>query len=67
MAIIPGMTKMTFRSTFAPDRETVAALDRLAEKWGVSKSEALRRIIDAGALPPDHWSTGTDLLTDLPG
>jgi predicted DNA-binding protein len=49
MAITSGMAKMTIRSTFALDRETVAALDCLAERWGVSKSEALRRIVEAAA------------------
>ena len=45
MAIMSGMAKMTIRSTFALDRETVENLERLAKKWGVSKSEALRRMI----------------------
>jgi predicted transcriptional regulator len=44
------MAKITIRSTFSLDPETVAALGRLAEKWGVSKSAALRRIIDAAAV-----------------
>jgi predicted transcriptional regulator len=43
------MAKKTIRSTFALDPETVAALDRLAEKWGVSKSETLRRVIAVAA------------------
>ena len=44
------MAKITIRSTFSLDPETVSALERLAEKWGVSKSAALRRIIDAAAV-----------------
>lgn len=43
------MAKMTIRSTFALDPGTVAALDRLAEKWGASKSETLRRIVETAA------------------
>lgn len=49
MTITSGMAKKTVRSTFALDPETVASLDRLAERWEVSKSEALRRIIEAAA------------------
>ena len=49
MTITSDMAKMTVRSTFALDPETVASLDRLADKWQVSKSEALRRIVDAAA------------------
>ena len=49
MAITSDMAKMTIRSTFALDQETVDALDRLAGKWEMSKSEVLRRIVDAAA------------------
>lgn len=52
MAITSDMAKKakkTIRSTFALDPETVATLDRLAEKWGASKSETLRRVIEAAA------------------
>lgn len=40
------MAKMTVRSTYSFDVETVQKLDRLAEHWNTSKSEALRRSID---------------------
>lgn len=40
------MAKMTIRSTYSFDVETVQKLDRLAEHWNTSKSEALRRSID---------------------
>lgn len=43
------MAKMTIRSTFALDPETVDALDHLAERWGVSKSEVVRRVLHATA------------------
>ncbi len=61
MAITSGMAKMTIRSTFSLDRETVAALDRLAERWGVSKSEALRRIVDAAARVEEVDAAGDAL------
>ena len=40
------MAKMTIRSTYSFDVETVQKLDRLAEHWRTSKSDALRRVID---------------------
>ena len=49
MAITSPMAKKTIRSTFALDPETVADLDRLATKWGLSKSETLRRIVETAA------------------
>lgn len=33
------------KATYSLDVETVAALERLARRWGVPKSEALRRVI----------------------
>ena len=67
MAITSDMAKMTIRSTFALDPETVAALERLAEKWGVSKSAALRRIIDAAAVVEgvDSAADGMAALKEL--
>lgn len=50
MVMTSGMAKITIRSTFALDPETVADLDGLAGAWDVSKSEALRRIIQTAAL-----------------
>ncbi|NJD19647.1 MAG: ribbon-helix-helix protein, CopG family, partial [Gemmatimonadetes bacterium] len=49
MAITLGMAKMTVRSTFALDPGTVESLDRLARRWRVSKSDALRRIVNAAS------------------
>jgi len=40
---------MTVRATFALDPETASALERLARRWEVSKSEALRRAVGAAA------------------
>ena len=49
MAITLGMAKITVRSTYALDPETVESLDRLARRWKVSKSEAFRRIVSAAS------------------
>lgn len=37
------------KSTYALDLETVQALDDLARRWGVPKSEVLRRVIRSAA------------------
>ena len=44
------MAKMSVRTTFALDPQTAAALDHLALRWGVSKSEALRRAVQVAAV-----------------
>ncbi len=41
------MATPTVKSTYSLDLETVRALERLAKRWEVSKSEALRRAIRA--------------------
>lgn len=43
------MAIMTVRSTYALDPETVRILEEAARRWGVSKSEALRRAIRTAA------------------
>ena len=37
------------KSTYALDTETLAALEQVAKRWGVTKAEALRRAIRAAA------------------
>lgn len=37
------------KTTYALDAETVGLLDRMAQRWGTSKSDALRRAIRAAA------------------
>jgi predicted transcriptional regulator len=52
---------MTIRTTVAFNPATAARLDRLAKRWGVSKSETLRRALEKaeqevseeGIQPPD--------------
>lgn len=64
MAITSRMAKMTVRSTFALDRETVDSLDRLARRWEVSKSEALRRVVNV-ATSVEDIDASSDALAAL--
>jgi Arc/MetJ-type ribon-helix-helix transcriptional regulator len=57
------MAKMTVRSTYALDPESVRRLERISRRWGVSKSEALRRAIRR--LSPDENGDGGDALAAL--
>jgi len=43
---------MTIRTTVAFDPATVAHWERLTKRWGVSKSEALRRAPEVAEMPP---------------
>ena len=46
------MARTTVKATYALDVETARALEDMARRWGVSKSEALRRAIRAACLEP---------------
>lgn len=49
------MATMTIRTTVAFDPATVARWERLTKRWGTSKSETLRRALEAAeasAAPP---------------
>lgn len=48
------------KTTYSLDLETVARLDRMASAWGVSKSEALRRLVRS-AEPRDQPGNVTAL------
>ena len=50
-----AMPTSTVKATYSLDPETVRLLERMARKWNVSKSEALRRAIHLGsaAMPPE--------------
>jgi transposase-like protein len=54
------------KATYSLDLDTVRALERLARRWGVPKSEALRRAIraagEADRAAPDHPASGLDAL-----
>ena len=57
------MATMTIRTTVAFDPATAARLERLAKRWGVSKSETLRRALET--VENQTRSTGTmDPLAD---
>lgn len=45
------------KSTYALDQETVQRLEHLARRWGVSKSEVLRRAIRAAASESSEVAT----------
>lgn len=49
MAIPLSMATQTIKTTYALDVDTVRTLEQMARRWGVSKSEALRRAIRAAA------------------
>jgi hypothetical protein len=40
------------KATYSLDAETIRLLQRVSHRWGVSKSEALRRAIQASAAAP---------------
>jgi hypothetical protein len=48
------------KSTYVLDIETAKTLDRLAREWQVSKSEALRRLINSAGAP-----TPTDRISQF--
>ncbi len=62
MAITSDMARTTVRSTFALDPETASALGGLAVKWGVSKSEALRRIVRTASMIEDADAAADSLV-----
>jgi hypothetical protein len=57
------MATHTVKTTYALDVETVRALENLARRWSVSKSEALRRAIRASSVQaPTEALTPTQAL-----
>lgn len=60
------MATMTVRTTVAFDPATVARWERLAKRWGVSKSEALRRALETAekTAPVLPALAGASPLTD---
>lgn len=49
MAILFVMASPRIKATYSLDAQTMRVLERMATRWGVSKSEALRRAIRASA------------------
>ena len=58
-----SMATISIKSTYSLDVETVRALEGLARRWNVSKSEALRRIIRSAASRQS--ATGSEALNAL--
>ncbi len=58
-----GMATTTVKTTYSLDPATVARLDALARGWGVSRSEALRRVVRAAA--GEGVEGGADALSAL--
>jgi transposase-like protein len=57
------MATMTIRTTVAFDPATAARLERLAKRWGVSKSETLRRALENAELTASPRSPGSSVPT----
>jgi ribbon-helix-helix CopG family protein len=53
------MARTTIKATYALDVESVHTLDEMARRWGVSKSEALRRAIRAAGQGPAPGASST--------
>ena len=65
MAIHSSMATQTIKSTYSLDLDTVRALDRLARRWKVTKSEALRRAIHASARGDSGEEAAADAISAL--
>lgn len=62
-----GMATTTIKSTYSLDVESVRASEDLAGRWGVSKSEALRRAIRSEAgRQPARGGDALEALDQLP-
>lgn len=57
------MASITIKATYSLDVETVRRLEEMADRWKVSKSEALRRAIRAAAK--DMPSEGNSRIAAL--
>jgi hypothetical protein len=59
------MASRTIRSTYAFDQDTVKRIKKLAQTWGVSNSEAIRRAVresEANARNPFAGMTQLEIL-----
>jgi hypothetical protein len=67
MAIFCSIALPRIKTTYSLPVETVAALDRLSARWGVSRSEALARAVAASeaAGPPTEALVALDALQRL--
>lgn len=56
---------MTIRTTVAFDPVTATRLERLAKRWGISKSETLRRALEAAEKADNGPSTPSGGIPDF--
>jgi hypothetical protein len=59
------MSTPQVKATYSLDVPTLKVLERMAKRWGVSKSEALRRAIHAAATLPSEPDPRLDALNEL--
>jgi hypothetical protein len=59
------MANPTIKATYTLDVETLRVLERVARRWGVSKSEALRRAIRASVSIAADPATPLEALDEL--
>ena len=65
MAILYGMATPKIKATYSLDAHTMRVLERVAKRWGVSKSEALRRAIQASEELPAERDERVAALAEL--
>ena len=59
------MARTSIKATYALDVETVDTLERMARRWAVSKSEALRRAVRAAAAEAELSQPAVERLDEL--
>ncbi len=59
------MATPTVKTTYSLDLDTVQALEDLARRWGVTKSEVLRRVIRAAASRTNVPTDAIEALDNL--
>jgi hypothetical protein len=59
------MANPTIKATYTLDVHTLRVLERVARRWGVSKSEALRRVIKAAEHVAADPATPLSALDEL--
>jgi hypothetical protein len=53
------------KATYSLDQETVRLLERVSRRWGVSKSEALRRAIRSAATTEREHVSSIETLSQI--
>jgi len=65
MAIYCSMAIPKIKATYSLDEATIRQLERVSRRWGVSKSEAIRRAIAGAAAASDEGDPRLDALDRL--